>query len=149
VRDTSALRFFLSLRLCLRRCRHDAMSASRTARCMALRNRSNNKDLGAFVFRLVCQSLTIPAYRHQNEFSHSPRDPLVTLGDQMTALSLSQASQAIGLGRITSPRTIKARSHSASRKEDGELRDRLTRADAFGEARAIPYALAQASRREC
>jgi hypothetical protein len=37
----------------------------------------------------------------------------------MTALSLSQATRATGLGRITITRAIKARWHSASRKEDG------------------------------
>ena len=45
------------------------------------------------------------------------RDPLDTLGDHMTALSLSQATQ--GLGKITITRAITSRWHSAGRKEDG------------------------------
>ena len=40
-------------------------------------------------------------------------------GDHMTALALSQAARATGLSRITITRAIKARWHSASRKEDG------------------------------
>jgi hypothetical protein len=40
-------------------------------------------------------------------------------GDHMTALALSQATRATGLSRITIARAIKARWHSASRKEDG------------------------------
>jgi hypothetical protein len=44
----------------------------------------------------------------------SMRDPLDTLGDSMTALSVSQATQA-----LTITRAIKSRWHSASRKEDG------------------------------
>jgi hypothetical protein len=37
----------------------------------------------------------------------------------VTALSLSHAAPATGLGRITITRAIKARWHSASRKQDG------------------------------
>jgi len=37
----------------------------------------------------------------------------------MTALSLSEAARATGLSRITITQAIKARWHSASRKEDG------------------------------
>ena len=37
----------------------------------------------------------------------------------MTSLAVSQAARATGLSRITITRAIKARWHSASRKEDG------------------------------
>jgi hypothetical protein len=45
----------------------------------------------------------------------STRDPLDTLGDSMTALSVSQATTQA----LTITRAIKSRWHSASRKEDG------------------------------
>ena len=51
---------------------------------------------------------------HRAWVSWSVRDLLDTLGDNMTALSVSQATQA-----LTITRAIKSRWHSASRKEDG------------------------------
>ena len=41
------------------------------------------------------------------------------LGGNVTALSLSHAARVTGLGRITITRAIKAKWHSASRKQDG------------------------------
>jgi len=51
---------------------------------------------------------------HRAWVSWSVRDLLDTLGDNMTALSVSQATQV-----LTVTRAIKSRWHSASRKEDG------------------------------
>jgi murein L,D-transpeptidase YcbB/YkuD len=51
---------------------------------------------------------------HRAWVSWSVRDLLDTLGDNMTALSVSEATQA-----LTVTRAIKSRWHSASRKEDG------------------------------
>ena len=62
----------------------------------------------------------------------------------MTAFSVSQATRATGLSRITITRAIKARWHSASRKEDGSYE--MTPRPTLGEARAIPNPMAQGHR---
>ena len=61
---------------------------------------------------VVCQSLTVSCAPSQGMGLVDPRAN--TLGNNMTALSVSQATQA-----LTITRAIKSRWHSASRKEDG------------------------------
>ena len=65
---------------------------------------------------LVCQSLTVSC-------APSPGRGLYArpsrYSDTMTALSLSQAAQVTGAGKVTITRAIKSRWHAATRKPDG------------------------------
>jgi hypothetical protein len=56
----------------------------------------------------------------------------------MTSLAVSHAARATGVSRIIITRAIKARWHSASRQDDESYEI------GFGEARAIPSAVARA-----